>query len=171
MDATIAAIIAVLGTLLGSALTYVFQTRSADRAEGFTRSRELRTQRLAVYSQFASALTEYRRGQYDWWNRQNEDPAGTDAFEARKESYRLRGVAQSALFQVRLITTDPELTGLAQCAYDMTADVRKGPTSADLKNLGDAASTALGEFIRHAASKEQPDLPGSRPASHGRPPE
>jgi hypothetical protein len=49
-------------------------------------------------------------GQYDWWNRQHEVPASTGTFEARKESCRLRGLAHNALFQVRLVSTDPELT-------------------------------------------------------------
>jgi len=103
MDGAITAIIAVLGTLLGSIMTYVFQRKSSERAERFSTQQQLRAERMAVYSDFGGALAEARRGQYDWWNRRNEAPDGPDCFAARAEAYRLRGLALHALFRVQLV--------------------------------------------------------------------
>src|SRR5208283_5237958 len=55
----------VLGTLLGSALTYVFQRKSAERSETFSFRQQLRSERISAYTAFAVAATEFRRGQYD----------------------------------------------------------------------------------------------------------
>lgn len=49
------AVVAVLGTLLGSALTFVFQRISGDRAERLARSRQLRADQMSAYSNFGCA--------------------------------------------------------------------------------------------------------------------
>ena len=64
MDAELTAAIAVAGTLLGSAVTYLFQQRVAQRAEAFSQSERLRQERLAAYSAFAEAIMVYRQSQY-----------------------------------------------------------------------------------------------------------
>ena len=64
---------------------------------------------MNAYSSYFTALTEFRRGQADWWNRRKEDPDGTATLAARVESYRLRGVAETALSQVRLIASGDAL--------------------------------------------------------------
>lgn len=54
-------LIAVVGTLLGASLTYVFQQRSAGRARAVAFTKELRAERLAAYSEFVTAVTVFRR--------------------------------------------------------------------------------------------------------------
>lgn len=70
----ISAIIALAGTILGAALAYLFQNRASERAEASALQRELRAERMTVYSSYVTALTEFRRGQTDWYNRRAEDP-------------------------------------------------------------------------------------------------
>ncbi|MFE0930627.1 hypothetical protein ACFW4O_30810 [Streptomyces mutabilis] len=69
MEAVAASVIAVLGTLLGSGLTYLFQRQTMNRSEQFTRNERLRQERIAAYSAFAGALANYRRGQMDLGSR------------------------------------------------------------------------------------------------------
>ncbi|WP_440107621.1 hypothetical protein [Streptosporangium sp. H16] len=61
MSAALGSLIAVLGTLLGSFSTYLFQQRTAIRAEAVAREERLRQEHLAAYSEFASAVTELKR--------------------------------------------------------------------------------------------------------------
>ena len=61
MTNAIPAIIAVAGTLLGSALTYIFQSKKSSAFQ-----RELWAERMSAYSSYLAALTEFRRGQLDW---------------------------------------------------------------------------------------------------------
>ncbi|HZM77812.1 MAG TPA: hypothetical protein VFC19_19005 [Candidatus Limnocylindrales bacterium] len=74
MDAVFASLIAVVGTLLGSAITFLFQQRTAERNESFARSQRLRSERLAIYSAFAAVLTEHRNALVKVWHLQQRDP-------------------------------------------------------------------------------------------------
>jgi uncharacterized membrane protein YbhN (UPF0104 family) len=56
----VAAIIAVSGTLLGSALTYAFRRRSAERTLAHEFGRQLRAERLAAYSGLAGSAPSTR---------------------------------------------------------------------------------------------------------------
>lgn len=155
MDGAASTLIAVLGTLLGSAVAYLFQRKSADRTESFAHRQQLRSERMAVYSDFAGAVTEYRRGQYDRWHRRNEDPGGAAAGEARKESYRLKGVAQHELFRVRLIASSPALVEAARNAFEAAARLSDASTKHELRDHGDDAKEALQHFIGLASHDVQ----------------
>ena len=88
-DAT-PAIIAVAGTLSGSTLTYIFQRMNSQREEASKLQTELRVERRIVYSSYSAALTEFRRGQLDWYNRRKEDPHSDRTKTASDESYWLQ---------------------------------------------------------------------------------
>ncbi|GAA2654310.1 hypothetical protein GCM10010400_08020 [Streptomyces aculeolatus] len=152
MDGAASALIAVLGTLLGSTITYLFQRRSAERTEGFTRQQQLRTERMGVYSDFAGAVTEHRRSQYDRWHRKNEDPDGSAATEARLESYRLKGLAQHGLFRVQLIAGSPTVVEAARLAFDATSTLHDASDKAQLRAAGNEAKAVLERFITLASN-------------------
>ena len=109
MASAVAAIIAVAGTLLGSTLTYLFQLGAPERAEASAFQRELSSERISTYGAYSAALTDWRRGQLDWYNRRKEDSAGEMTLAARVESYRLKGLTRTALSQVQLIASDQAL--------------------------------------------------------------
>jgi hypothetical protein len=67
VSAVFASLIAVVGTLLGSLSTFLFQQRTAVRAEVAVREERLRQERLAAYSAFAAAVTELKRGVVAAW--------------------------------------------------------------------------------------------------------
>ena len=58
VNALLAGLIGVAATLLGSFTTYLFQSRTAERAQSFERDERLRYEQLNACSAFASALTE-----------------------------------------------------------------------------------------------------------------
>jgi hypothetical protein len=152
---TISAIIAVAGTLLGSALTFLFQSRASERAEASTLQRELRTERMRAYSSYSAALTEFRRGQLDWYNRREENPNSEATLAARVESYRLRGVAQTALSQVQLVASDPALVAAADEAYELARPVHRTQDSANLDSRSESAKKAVDRFVALAAAELQ----------------
>jgi uncharacterized membrane protein YccC len=82
MAVALAAVIAVLGTLLGSALTFYFQRKSDDRSERQQVARHLREERMRAYAAFVEAVSEYRSSQFDRWNRGREEPDTDVAREA-----------------------------------------------------------------------------------------
>ncbi|MFI7349868.1 hypothetical protein ACIBSR_26915 [Streptomyces sp. NPDC049936] len=149
MDSAIPVLIAVLGTLLGSVATYVFQRKSAEQAESVAHERQLRAERMAVYSEFAQAVTELRRCQYSRWHADQAGP-GRDS-EAALEARRLRGVAQHAVLRVQLIASSEALHEAALIAFDAAADMHHASSSQQLRELGDEAGGALSRFVALAS--------------------
>ncbi|MFD3731003.1 hypothetical protein [Streptomyces sp. NPDC058632] len=152
MAGVLSALIAVLGTLLGVAVTHLFQRRAAARDQMVAAQRQLRTERMTVYSDFAGTVTEFRRGQHDRWHRRDEDPDGPACLEARVEAYRLRGVALHALFRVQLIASSQTVIDAARHAYELTAGVHKASDRTELSALGNRARDALEHFVKLASS-------------------
>ena len=155
MDSALSAIIAVAGTILGAALAYVFQSRASERAEASAFRRELRAERMSVYSAYMTALAEYRRGQTDWYNRRVEDPDDAATFAARVESYRLKGVARAVLSQVRLVTSDSAVVSAAIGAFELTRPIHSAEDSTDLRSRTKAAEEAVDAFLTLAAGEVQ----------------
>jgi len=155
MDGAVSALIAVLGTLLGSAAAYLFQRKAAERTESFTHRQQLRADRMAVYSDFAGAVTEYRRSQYDRWHRKDENPDGAAASEARLESFRLKGVAQHELFRVRLIASSSAVVEAARNAFEAASRLHKASDKTELSRNGNEAKATLERFITLASRDVQ----------------
>jgi hypothetical protein len=96
VEAIWSALIAVAGTLLGSVSTFVFQRASADRAERVARLGTRRQELLAMYAEFASAVTSLRANAYDRWHRYQEGPDGAAYLAARDEYHQAYERARSA---------------------------------------------------------------------------
>lgn len=137
---------------MGALMTHLFQRRAAVRDQRFAMTQQLRSERMTAYSDFAGALTEFRRGQHDRWHRKNEDPDSSACFNARVEAYRLRGVALHALFRVELISSGQSLTDAAREAYELTSDVHKADDRGQLSANGESASVGLERFVELASS-------------------
>lgn len=112
LSAVFASLIAVVGTLLGSLSTFLFQQRTAVRAEVSAREERLRQERLAAYSAFAAAVTELKRGVVAAWLRRS-DPGGHGVAPA--EADRLGAFAEAARFRLLLVSGRPE--PLADAAF------------------------------------------------------
>lgn len=159
MEAVLAGLFAIGGTLLGSLVTYLFQQRAAQRAEQFTISARLREERMAVYSGFAGAVLEFRTAQYNRALQRFEGTEGTAYEEAKATSYRLRAAAWHSLYRVRLLADDPEITRHAENVMALVADMHDAKDRAALVQQGDDVREAVEEFIT-AASVE---VTGAKP--------
>lgn len=155
MQGAVTAVIAVAGTLLGSAVTYLFQRRNAQRAETFSFQQQLRSERVIVYSDFAKAVTESRRGRDNWWFRRSEDPGSQAAHDAQMKAYDLGVGAQHALFRVQLVADSHQLIEAARQAHQLTIELHKASTATELGARADAAKEALEEFIALASRDVQ----------------
>ncbi|MEV0370010.1 hypothetical protein AB0I10_09320 [Streptomyces sp. NPDC050636] len=110
MEAVVASVVAVIGTLLGSGITHVFQRRASDRGERFARAERLRQERIDAYCAYAGALLDYRRVLIQRWLALNDDERrDEDSPELREEVHKTRYAAQEAMFRTQMVSDDPEV--------------------------------------------------------------
>ncbi|MEC4575107.1 hypothetical protein [Streptomyces virginiae] len=147
MDAALTGLVAVFATLAGSTLTFLFQRHIARQTERFTRDQQLWHERIATYSAFAAALTDFRRSQNDRWHLEQADPDSPQFISARAESYQRRADATAALCRVRLLCGDSDLFELAQNALDAAAEIPAARSEQDRAGRGEAARLALDRFL------------------------
>ncbi|TXK35129.1 hypothetical protein [Nonomuraea sp. C10] len=155
MESVITSLVAIAGTLLGATATYVFQLRTARQARQSAREERLWQERLAAYSAFAGALTDFRKSQNDRWHREQEDPQSAAYLTARDDSYRQRANATAALFRLRLVTTNRELEELASLALRSTEEIHEAADEQDRTDRGRKARRALLDFTQAAAANVQ----------------
>ncbi|GLY88170.1 hypothetical protein Airi02_060990 [Actinoallomurus iriomotensis] len=148
-----ASIIAVLGTLLGSCITHVFQQRSAARADRVNHQDQRRQEQLSASSAFIGALMEYRRNLYFRWRlKQNQAPTEQQARE-RADSYRLRSAAEQTMVRMHLVTQDATLIGLAERALNAPDLLRHAVDITDLVARRDEVERIHNEFINVVARR------------------
>lgn len=150
MSDLISSVVAVLGTLAGAALTYAFaeRTRSRDRIAG--RQEASRQERLAAYSGFIAALTDFRRAQYDRWHRRRDDPGGPAEDRARQEAYRQSVISRTALAMVELTARrgiDEPVLEAAWAAFEKADHIDEAANRQDVTARGEDAKGALRQFV------------------------
>ncbi|MCX3062993.1 hypothetical protein [Streptomyces beihaiensis] len=148
-------LIAVLGTLLGSVVTYWFQGRAAVQAAELARAEQLRQERIAAYSAFGGMLFDFRRSQNDRWFRARESPGSAEAEASRFASYEARIAARQALVRVQLVCADPRLRGLAERAFEWTNCLHEATDAADRERRAQRSKDALAAFVEAAAPTVQ----------------
>ncbi|MFD8752724.1 hypothetical protein ACFV0O_17335 [Kitasatospora sp. NPDC059577] len=141
-------LIAVLGTLLGSVSTHLFQQRATERTEARAREGLLRQERLAAYSGFAAAVTELKRAVVTVRLRRS-DPAALDA--ALAEADRLGALAETARFRLLLVSGRPE--PLADAAFACVGALHEAADRSDLRDREAEFETAVAAFIAAAADR------------------
>lgn len=160
MDSAIPALIAVAGTILGVALTYFFQERSARRAEASVFRRELRAERMNVYGAYLTSLAELRRGELDRYHHRLDARDSEAAITARAESVRLRSAALAALSRVKLVVPGPGLRVVAEYALEETQQLHAASDEGDLDTLSKRAEAAVARFTALAAAEVQDGAEG-----------
>lgn len=155
MSSIIASAAAIVGVVLGSVLTYVFQARNARQSQEFARGQQSRQEKLAAYSEFAGLVTDFRRAENDRWHRQQEDPRGESFVAARDESYQLRAKATAMMCRVQLVGGDSQLGQLAEKALYATTDIYLAADEDDRARRGKDARLALQDFLMAATRQIQ----------------
>ncbi|MYT71777.1 MULTISPECIES: hypothetical protein [unclassified Streptomyces] len=146
-----AALIAVLGTLLGSVVTHFFQGRATVRSAELARAEQVRQERISSYSAFAGALHDYRRSQNDRWFRSHENAPEAVVDASRFTSYESRITARSALTRVQLICDDTRLRQLAEEAFEFVNCLHEATDAADRDRRSLQSKRTLDAFVSAAA--------------------
>ncbi|WP_377268595.1 hypothetical protein [Peterkaempfera sp. SMS 1(5)a] len=152
MEAVLASLIAVAGTLLGSLVTFAVQRHTSARAEVFARSQQLRQDRLTTYSAYAGAVTALKQATVALWFQLQEIPDGPGTRQAFTECDRLGAAAENAQFRVRLLAGDSALVALAVAAFDAVGPLRSASTRAELSEREADVQNSLNAFIAAAAT-------------------
>jgi hypothetical protein len=150
MASSYPAIIAVVGTLLGSITTHMLGRRSAAEQAAVLRSERLRQEQLTACSAFAGALTELKRAVITVWFRRQEAPLSDEARAAWVDADRLGAAAEAARFRVLLLLDDPSLAELADKAHASIVPLTEAEQRADLRAAEQAFAAAVVEFVEAA---------------------
>ncbi|MGA4875602.1 hypothetical protein NCG97_15115 [Streptomyces lydicamycinicus] len=152
MEAVVASVVAVLGTLLGSGITHVFQRRAADRSEGFARAERLRQERIDAYCAYAGALLEYRRVLvHRWFVLHEGGRGGEDTPELREEVYKTRYSAQEAMFRAQMVTDDREILDRSEQVMSATTELHRARDRETLTALRATTRQGIRDFIAATA--------------------
>src|SRR4051812_21856358 len=152
METVVASIVAVIGTLLGSGVTHVFQSRAAARSEHVARAERLRQERNDAYCAYAGALLDYRRVLVPrWFVRYDEEPCDEDSPELREEVYKTRYTAQEAMFRAQMVTEDQGALERTEQAMAAVTDGHPGRDRASLARVRSATRQGIRDFIAATA--------------------
>lgn len=152
MNAVLTGVIGVTATLLGSFSTYLFQSRTAERAEVFARHERLRQEQLIACSAYAASLTDLKRGLITLWfqRKQEDEPAWK---EARIEADQLGASAEAARFRVRLVSADSHLMMLADAAFAALGAIRTASDRTEVVDVEKQFEGAVKEFVVAAGAR------------------
>jgi hypothetical protein len=150
------AIIAVVGTLLGSLAGFLFQRRNAIEASRRDRSEKLRQERVAAYSAYGGALAVFRRSQLDRWFAHHDRRA--DAGDTVRESRRRRDAAREAFFRVQLLAGSAEVIGAGERALAAMDQIDKAEDGAALGRIRDHTYAVTQEFMNLARKELDRDM-------------
>ena len=168
VNALLVGLIGVAATLLGSFTTYLFQSRTAERAQSFERDERLRYEQVNACSAFASAMTELKRGLITLWFHHQRDAVGADYLAARIECDRLGASAEAARFRVQLVWGDPEVGMLADAAFTAVGALSSSPDRNELRERENHFEAAVTMFIHTASGRlRMTTAPASAPCRPG----
>lgn len=153
VDALITGLIGVAAALLGSFTTYLFQSRSAERARAFERQERRRQEQLDACGAFAAAVTELKKAFVDVWFYSRDASESEAAKAAGAEADRLSASTQIARFRVQLVSGDPELMALADEAFKASGALLRGPDRAEMRALEARFEQTLKTFIQSASER------------------
>ncbi|MCL7495191.1 MULTISPECIES: hypothetical protein [Streptomyces] len=152
MEAVVASVVAVIGTLLGSGITHFFQSRAAGRSEQFARAERLRQERIDAYCAYAGALLDYRRVLvHRWFVLHEEGRCDEDSPELREEVYKTRYTAQEAMFRAQMVTDDAEILERSEQVMSATTELHWARDQEALTALRTTTRQGIRDFIAATA--------------------
>ncbi|WP_131814271.1 hypothetical protein [Mycolicibacterium fortuitum] len=154
MQQVLTSTVAVLGTLLGAYMTYVFQRRNAQRISAESDMVRRRQEFVEAMTAYAAAAAALRRAEFDRCNKRLKKAPSADYERARQETYRLRSEARSAYYRLWLIADpvrDVDLVQHADDAIEATQRISSASNSElEMHRYGDAAAKALANVVNEA---------------------
>ncbi|WP_406224654.1 protein kilB [Streptomyces anulatus] len=143
-------VIAVLGTLLGSVITYMLQQRTARKDRAEVRGHEERRDRIAAVTALTVALADHRRSM---WVREDLRLSGApdaDYQAARAASHNTRSALTAPLTTLAILA--PDLAAVAQDAAGATYALRNTENRELLDSYRQAAIEAVDDLVHAAAT-------------------
>lgn len=150
MNSALTSLIAVVGTLAGSGLTYLFGRLTARRTERVARHERLRQERISAYVTFVGALTDLRQALISLWFLKRGEPDAADARAAHTEADKRGAAAHLARFSIQLLTDDAELLGLAERVFGPVDGLVDAKDLSELKALEVKSEEMLAAFVKVA---------------------
>jgi hypothetical protein len=158
-NAAISGAFAVIGTLTGAGVSYLFQRRAARRAEQTERAIWVWQHRIAVCSAFAGTLLSFRTAEHqlvrETLPRRRQRQNAT-----RVEADRLRAASWEAYYQVLILFGIHPISNLALQAVEAAISIANAQDLADLNLRGARARDAVARFATQA-SAHVGDIDGS----------
>jgi|tagenome__1003787_1003787.scaffolds.fasta_scaffold20866890_1 hypothetical protein len=130
----------LLGVAAGHGLTLL--------RDGRARRAQDRERQFAVFSDFAGAISEYRRAEL---NRRITHGAGAQQTEADAAVYETRAAARRERYRVEMITGPSRLASLAEQAVGYVEALKDTPDS-DLKAARDRSTASIEAFVDEVAT-------------------
>jgi hypothetical protein len=157
METALGASIAVLGTLMGSTLTFLFQRRANAHLSALGIRERARQERLDAYAAFGGAAVRFRVAGLDVWHRRDEGAAEEVQRQVRAEFYRLRTELVDAELRVQLISPHAALHPLMADAIRAAARIPEASDEADRRHRNDTAKDVLTKLVVAAGGELQRD--------------
>ncbi|MFE9664188.1 hypothetical protein [Streptomyces sp. NPDC005955] len=149
----ITAVLAVVGTLLGSIVTGTFHHLAAGRAERAASAEQLRRDRLEAVTALASAGSDHRRALWMRGEARLRGASGPELEELRTRSHSTRSAVTRPLVALRLLVPDPAVHTTAQAMVVATYDMVDSATSIEeLTAAQEVARDAHDRFVDAAAA-------------------
>lgn len=147
--------LAIVGTLAGASLTFLFQRINASKTEEAARAERLRERRMAAYASFAEKLMEWRRTQVIRSSipLQSVQVTTPEADAIKDENRRARAAAWIAFYQVKLVVDNSDLEMLGRSALDATRNMKSAKTRHDINAAGDEVRKRLEAFLKPASTQ------------------
>jgi hypothetical protein len=151
LNAIISGAFAVIGTLTGSGVSYLFQRKAARQSEQAGRAVWIWQHRIDICSAFAGTLLSFRTVQHQLV-RESLSRQRTRANDTRSESHRLRAASWESYYQVLILFGTHPISDLALTAVETAIAIEEASDLADLNRRGAIARDAVTRFATQAAT-------------------
>jgi hypothetical protein len=153
MDAVVASLVAVGGTLAGAALTFAFSMVTARRSQRIARAERLHQELQAACAAFAATANQMRRCANDRWYRQHEGADRDVQLAAGDAFYSARTDAWAAYYRMVLAGADAELATLAEQAITAASDIVHAPDKPQEHQRREKTADLITQFAVTAAAR------------------
>ncbi len=99
------------------------------------------------YGTYAGLLVEFRQAMMHHWFCEHEGQDADDEVAIRRRSFELRSSTQHALFQLQLITDEPELIAVAVDAFTAVGKIDRATDRTDVIVRRDVTRDLIDAFV------------------------
>lgn len=153
MDAVVASLVAVGGTLAGAALTFAFSLATARRSQRIARAERLHQELQAACAAFAAAANQMRRCANDRWYRQYENANRDVQLAAADAFYSARTDTWASYYRMVLAGADAGLAALAEQAITAANEIVHAPDKPQEHQRRETTADLITQFATAAAAR------------------